>query len=85
MQEIWMISTIIASHTPASQAQVTPMPSGTCQRRYKGQKLFQKKTATYNEWAPVVFAVLVLEENVHDRGSQGVEKGDHSHGDKEFC
>lgn len=44
-----------------------------------------KKTVTYNEWAPVVFAVLVLEENVYDSGSQGVEKGEHSHSDKEFC
>lgn len=43
-----------------------------------------KKTTTYNEWAPVVFTILVLEENVHDSSGQRVEKSEDSHGDEEL-
>lgn len=39
---------------------------------------------TYNEWAPVVFTILVLEENVHDSSGQRVEKSEDSHGDEEL-
>lgn len=40
---------------------------------------------TYNEWTPVVFPILVLEENVNDSGGQGVEEGEDGDGDKELC
>lgn len=51
----------------------------------KDRKSYFIKQTTYYEWTPVVFSILVLEENVNDSGGQGVEEGEDSHGDEELC
>lgn len=43
-----------------------------------------EKQTTYNERTPVVFPILVLEENVNDSGGHGVEEGKYGDGDKEL-
>lgn len=51
----------------------------------RNRKSYLKKKTTYNEWAPVVFPVFVLEENVNDSGGQRVEEGEDSDSDEELC
>lgn len=54
-------------------------------KKSKGdRKSYYKKWATYDEWAPVVLPILVLEENVNDGGGQGVEEGEDSDRDEEL-
>ena len=40
---------------------------------------------THDEGPSVVLAVLVLVEDVHDGGHEGIEEGEDRYGDKELC